>query len=83
MGIKPSGGMPMIRIDRSPRVCRSHIVSFFRRLDSARTARAQALAAPARGTLKRRIVLHVLRAPHGEIAVAVDETRGCAHRRTR
>jgi hypothetical protein len=25
----------------------------------------------------------VLRAPHGEIAVAVDETRGCAHRRTR
>jgi hypothetical protein len=23
----------------------------------------------------------VLRAPHGEIAVALDETRGCAHRR--
>jgi hypothetical protein len=58
-------------------------VSFFRRLESARTGPAQSLAAPARGTLKRRIVLHVLRAPHGEIAVAVDETRGCAHRRTR
>jgi hypothetical protein len=58
-------------------------VSFFRRLDSVRTARAQPLAAPARGTLKRRIVLHVLRAPHGQIAVPVDETRGCAHRRER
>ena len=57
-------------------------MSFFRRLESARTGPARALAAPARGTLKRRIVLHVLRAPHGEIAVAVDETRGCAHRRT-
>ena len=55
----------------------------FRRPESPRTGRAQEVAAPARGTLKRRIVLHVLRAPHGEIAVALDETRGCAHRRTR
>ena len=55
----------------------------FRRPESPRTDRAQEGAPPARGALKRRIVLHVLRAPHGEIAVAVDETRGCAHRRTR
>jgi hypothetical protein len=51
--------------------------------ESRRLGPAQSLAAPARGVLKRRIVLHVLRAPHGEIAVAVDETRGCGHRRTR
>lgn len=56
---------------------------FFRRPVSPRTGQAQEVAALAQGTLKRRIVLHVLRAPHGEIAVAVDETRGCAHRRTR
>jgi len=53
----------------------------FRRRESPRTGRAQERVAPTRGTLKRRIVLHVLRAPHGEIAVALDETRGCAHRR--
>ena len=51
--------------------------------ESRRLGPAHSLAAPARGVLKRRIVLHVLRAPHGEIAVAVDETRGCGHRRTR
>ena len=55
----------------------------FRRSESPRTDRVQETRAPARGALKRRIVLHVLRAPHGEIAVAVDETRGCAHRRPR
>jgi hypothetical protein len=45
--------------------------------------RAQEGATHPRAALKRRIVLHVLRAPHGEIAVAVDETSGCAHRRSR
>ena len=55
----------------------------FRRSESPPSDRPGAPVAPARGALKRRIVLHVLRAPHGEIAVAVDETRGCAHRRTR
>ncbi len=55
----------------------------FRRPEPSRSGRPESQAAPSRGTLKRRIVLHVLRAPHGEIAVAVDETHGCAHRRTR
>ena len=55
----------------------------FRRSESPPSGRPGLSVAPVRGTLKRRIVLHVLRAPHGEIAVAVDETRGCAHRRTR
>ena len=54
-----------------------------RLLESRRLGPGPSLAAPGRGVLKRRIVLHVLRAPHGEIAVAVDETRACGHRSTR
>jgi hypothetical protein len=59
-------------------------VSFLRRpAPPTTTGRSESLARPAQSALKRRIVLHVLRAPHGEIAVPVDETTGCAHRRTR
>ena len=58
-------------------------MSFFRRPVPASPDRGEPLARPARTALKRRIVLHVLRAPHGQIAVPVDETTGCAHRRTR
>ena len=55
----------------------------YRRPAPAATGRAEPLARPARTAPKRRIVLHVLRAPHGESAVPVDETTGCAHRRAR
>jgi hypothetical protein len=58
-------------------------VSPFRRSAPAPSGRAESLAPRCRGALKRRIVLHVLRAPHGEIAMPVDETTGCGHRRTR
>jgi hypothetical protein len=78
----PSDGAPMIPADPFPPRLQEPTVLLSRRPESPRTGRAQERVAPARGTLKRRIVLHVLRAPHGEIAVALDETRGCAHRRT-
>ena len=55
----------------------------FRRSAPSPSARTGPLTPTSRGMLKRRIVLHVLRAPHGEIAVAVDETNSCGHRRTR
>jgi hypothetical protein len=58
-------------------------MSLFRRPLSAPSGRAEPLVPRSRSALKRRIVLHVLRAPHGEIAMPVDETAGCGHRRAR
>ena len=55
----------------------------FRRHAPSPSGRTESFTPPSRGMLKRRIVLHVLRAPHGEIAVAVDETNSCGHRRAR
>lgn len=49
-------------------------------LETRPRGRPRPITAGASPVLKRRIVLHVLRAPHGEIAVAVDETRACGHR---
>ena len=79
----PSDRLPIIPADPFPPRLQESTVLLFRRSQSPRMGRAQEGATHARGPLKRRIVLHVLRAPHGQIAVPVDETRGCAHRRIR